>query len=95
VSWYAFQKQRPRQNALFRVLSDDGRLEFEPTIRNMLNLGTTGERLDSLVEALPPAYGNRGLNLPGPALAKIGASGLGFYSFLYRHLYNGPAARIL
>ncbi len=91
VSWYTFQAGRPRQNALFRILSDDGRLGFEPTIRNMLDLGTTGERLDALVAALPPGYGDRGLNLPGPALAPIAASGRGFYSFLYHHMYNGTA----
>jgi hypothetical protein len=89
VSWYFFQKQRPRQNALFRLLSDDGRLEFEPTVRNMLNLGTTGERLDALTASLPQGYGDRALNLPGPELAKIAGTGLGFYSFLYRHMYNG------
>jgi len=89
VSWYTFQKQRPRPNALFRVLSDDGRLDFGPTLRNMLELGTTGARLDALVAALPQGYGNRGLNLPGPALARIAGSGLGFYAFLYRHMYNG------
>ena len=89
VSWYTFQKQRPRPNALFRLLSDDGSLDFEPTVRNMLDLGTTGSRLDALVAALPQGYGGRGLNLPGPALAAIAGSGLGFYGFLYRHMYNG------
>jgi hypothetical protein len=90
VSWYTFQKERPRQNALFRILSDDGRLEFEPTIRNMLDLGSAqNAQLEALVAALPPGYGGRGLNLPGPALAPIAGTGLGFYSFLYRHMYNG------
>jgi hypothetical protein len=89
VSWYSFQKQRPRQNALFRILSDDGRLDFEATLRNMLELGTGGAQLAILTAALPPGYGGRGLNLPGPALAAIGGTGLGFYSFLYRHMYNG------
>jgi hypothetical protein len=71
------------------VLSDDGRLDFEATVRNMLDLGTSGARLETLVAALPPGYGGRGLNLPGPALAPIAGTGLGFYSFLYRHMYNG------
>jgi hypothetical protein len=92
VSWYTFQKQRPRQNALFRILSDDGRLGFEDTVRNMLELGTSGTHLDALVAALPQGYGGRGLNLPGPALARIAGSGLGFYSFLYEHMYNGAGS---
>jgi hypothetical protein len=33
---------------------------------------------------------NRGINLPGPALAPIRNSGLGFYSYLYRYMYDGP-----
>lgn len=90
VSWYAFQLSRPQPNALFRVLSDNGALDFEGTLRNMLDLGTSGARLDALVAALPAAYTNRGINLPGLAIAPIRNSGLGFYSYLYRYMYEGP-----
>lgn len=89
VSWYAFQSSVERPNALFRILSDSGRLGFEGTIRNMLRLGSGGEQLDPLVAALPAQYANRGLNLPGPELAAIRGTGLGFYSFLYRYMYAG------
>lgn len=91
VSWYFFQKLRPQPNALFRVLSDEGRLDFERTVANMLDL-TTGERLDELIAALPRAYANSGLNLPGFALAPIRASCRGFYSYLYGYLYDAPGA---
>ena len=90
VSWYAFQAARPEPNALFRTLSDSGRLGFDATIRNMLQLGSGGDKLDPLIAALPADYVGRGLNLPGPALAPIRNSGLGFYSFLARHIYSGP-----
>jgi hypothetical protein len=89
VSWYTFQAERPTPNPLFRILSDDGRLDFERTLRNMLDLGTTGDRLDELIRALPPTYTNRGLNLPGFALEGIRGSARGFYSFLYRYIYDG------
>src|SRR5688572_3515373 len=36
VSWYSFQSRRAQPNALFRVLSDGGRLGFAATVRNML-----------------------------------------------------------
>lgn len=91
VSWYFFQTRRPQPNALFRILSDDGALDFEHTVANMLDL-TTGKRLDELVAALPRAYGTSGLNLPGFALEPIRASGRGFYSYLYRYLYDAPGA---
>lgn len=89
VSWYSFQRSRPRPNALFQTLSDGGALDFAGTIRNMLNLDRDPALLDRVTRALPAAYINQGLNLPSVALAPIRGSGLGFYSFLYRYLY-GP-----
>lgn len=89
VSWYSFQASRPQPNALFRILSDDGRLDFAATIRNMLELGSGGDRLDALLAALPREYTHRGINLPAQALAPIRQSGIGFYSYLYRYMYDG------
>jgi hypothetical protein len=92
VSWYAFQSRRPKPNALFHILSDGGRLPFAATVRNMLELGSGGALLEPLLAALPSGYGNRGLNLPGFALAPIRDSGAGFYSYLHDYLYGaaGP-----
>jgi len=90
VSWYSFQARRREPNALFRILSEDGRLDFEHTLANMLDLGASGRLLDAVVAALPPRYLNKGLNVPGFALEPIRASGRGFYSHLYWHMYDGP-----
>jgi len=90
VSWYSFQSQRRQSNDLFRILSEGGTLGFGGTLRNMLDLGYAGGKLDELLAALPPSYPGRGLNLPAPMLARIRASHLGFYSFLYRYIYDGP-----
>ncbi|HEY3657516.1 MAG TPA: hypothetical protein VGL34_21280 [Steroidobacteraceae bacterium] len=90
VSWYSFQVRRREPNALFRILSNEGSLDFEHTVANMLDLGAAGKLLDRIVAALPPRYINRGLNVPGYELDAIRASGRGFYSFLYRHIYDGP-----
>lgn len=94
VSWYSFQRKQIKPNAMFRLLSDDGRLGFEETIRNMLDLGAGSIRLDLLMRSLPSAYSNQGLNLPGFALAPIRGTRLGFYTFLYRYLYGGAGAPI-
>jgi hypothetical protein len=88
VSWYNFQSQRPVPNPLFQILSDGGRLGFEATVRNMLELGSGSPLLDAILAALPTSYGNRGLNLPRFALLPIRNSGLGFYSYLYQYLYG-------
>ncbi len=88
VSWYAFQKRRARPNALFRVVSDEGRLDFAATIGNLLDLGDNDTQLQAVMAALPQTYTNQGLNLPGPALGAIRHSGQGFFSFLYQHIYG-------
>jgi hypothetical protein len=92
VSWYAFQSGLPRQNALFQTLSDGGSLGFSGTIGNMLRLGGDDVLLDRVVAALPNSHAGRGLNLPGPKLARISNTGLGFYSFLYRYMYGVDSA---
>jgi hypothetical protein len=89
VSWYSFQRSRPRPNALFQIVSDGGRLDFAGTLRNLLSLGQDDAMLERVIAALPTAYSNQGLNLPGFALEPIRGSGLGFYSYLYRYMY-GP-----
>lgn len=93
VSWYAFQSRRPHPNALFRIASDDGRRGFDGTVRCLLDLGSGAPELDAIVAALPRAYSNRGLNLPGFALAPIRGTGLGFYSYLERYLHGVPDVR--
>jgi hypothetical protein len=88
VSWYNFQSQRPAPNTLFRVLSENGQLQFAGTIRNMLQLGSGSPSLGAVIASMPASYGNSGLNLPKFALAGIKNSGLGFYSFLYQYIYG-------
>jgi hypothetical protein len=90
VLWYASQLRRPEPSVLFRILSEERRLDFEHTVRNMLDLGVTGNLLDAIVAALPHGFSGRGLNLPGAALEPIRGSGLGFFSFLYHHMYDAP-----
>jgi hypothetical protein len=89
VSWFSFQQRRPQPNPLYRVLSDEGRLDFDATIRNMLELGSGGACLDRLIAALPKEYTHRGVNLPGFVLEGIRESRRGFYSWLYRYMYDG------
>ncbi|HKC17225.1 MAG TPA: hypothetical protein VKC11_11020 [Steroidobacteraceae bacterium] len=89
VSWFSFQQQQTNPNFLYRILSDDGRLDFAATLRNMLDLGAGSIRLDLILRALPSSYSNQGLNLPRFALEPIRGTRLGFYSYLYRYLYGG------
>ena len=94
VSWHAFQAGRPQPNAIYRVASDDGRRDFKGTLLTLLDLESDAARLSRLVAELPEAYGNRGINLPGFALAGIRDSGLGFYSYLYRYMFGPDDGRV-
>ena len=95
VSWYSFQAAREQPNALFRLLSEERRLGFKGTVRNMLDLGRTpGASLIAWSTHCRADYGNRGINLPGFALAPIRDSGLGFYSYLYRYMFGDDDASL-
>jgi len=94
LSWFSFQRARPRPNALFRLASDDGRLDFNRTVHRLLDLGRDDELLGRTVAALPDRYGGEGLNLPGFALAGIRGTGLGFYAWLYGYLHAGAGVRV-
>jgi hypothetical protein len=95
LSWYSFQRDKPRANALFQALSDDGRLGLGATIANLLRLSSDDALLDRVLPLMPEAYGGRGINLPRAELARIRGTGAGFYSFLYDHLFRGePRAQV-
>lgn len=89
VSWYWFQAAMATPNALFRRLSDGGRLGFADTVRNLVTLGEQPALLAQVVAELPEQFPNRGINLTRRCLAPLAGSGLGFYSFMYRRMY-GP-----
>ena len=93
VSWYTFQSQMAQPNALFRCVSENRRLDFP---RHDPQPARSRQRLAAansmrLLQLLPAAYGNQGLNLPGFALAPIRGSGKGFYSYLFDYMYGGSS----
>jgi len=95
VSWYAFQSARPQPNPLYQTLSRGRTLDFAGTIRNMLELGRDPALLEAAVRALPDRYVNRGLNLPGPELARIAGSGQGFYSYLFDYMFGTESSPLI
>lgn len=92
VSWFFFQRGQTNPNALFRVCSDNGKLGFAETVRNLVQLHDDDRRIERLIEAFPEHFVDHGLNLTKACIASLGGSGLGFYSFLYDRLYNGALA---
>ena len=91
ASWYSFQAMKPDPNPLFGCASDNGRLGFAGTVRNLLTLGEQPELLSRLRSSLPDRFTGRGINLTKDCLAPLAGSRSGFYSFMYRRMYGDDA----
>lgn len=89
VSWYYFQNSQAEPNILFRICSDERRLGFKDTVKNLVELSTDDSRLAMLEEGLPDTYTNFGLNLTKACVGELRQRKLGFYNFLYERLYAG------
>ncbi|MGZ3297461.1 MAG: sulfotransferase domain-containing protein [Asticcacaulis sp.] len=89
VSWYHFQNGMPQPNPLFVICSDNRRLDFTGTIRNLVMLHADETRVRRLAELFPVEINNRGLNLTKACISSILVSQKGFYSFLYDRHYSG------
>jgi hypothetical protein len=89
VSWFAFQSGMASPNALFRLVSDDCRLDFAGTIRNLVTLAESPQRLAALQQALPHNFRPRGLNLTRSCVDPLRGSGQGFYTFMFERMYSG------
>lgn len=92
VSWYHFQLDMERPNALFQCVSEGSTLDFVGTVTNLLTLHSNAEKVDELAKTLPETYINHNLNLTRNCIAPILGSGHGFYTFLYRRLYAGACS---
>lgn len=88
VSWYSFQTMRPIPNPLFSCTSDDGRLDFTGTVRNLVTLSEQPDRLAKLRSRLPDQFTGHGVNLTRNCLAPLDGSRSGFYSFMYRRMFG-------
>jgi hypothetical protein len=88
-------------DVVYLVASDDGRLGFAETTRNLLSIGTDEALLDRMLADMPTRLnmrgrdtpvqvgdGFRGMNVRAEDLASTRGTGEGLFSFLYRHMYG-------
>lgn len=91
VSWYHHQQSSNRYTPLFCTLSADRTLDFDQTIRNSLDLGVDGEKLDLLIKALPAEFNFQDKHIPNltkDLMQKIRGTGLGLYTFRFNELFG-------
>lgn len=95
VSWFHFQATRPKPNILYRLCSDEGRLGFAATTRQLAALAYDPPLLARVRDGLPEQFQAAGLNLTRSCLDQLEANPTGFYSFLYRRLYAGAPSPLV
>ena len=91
VSWYHHVWPRDAATTLVSWVTENGKLGFEGTTRNALNLGVNNERLDTLIEMLPEQvdYGKRNIpNITKEAILKVRGTGVSYYTFRFNHLFG-------
>lgn len=92
---------------LFEFLAKNGTLSFAETTANFLNLGTSGRKLDEVLEVMPTELGRRakaapvqregfrGMNVTRDDLQKIRGTREGLYAFLFRRMYDEAQGGLL
>jgi hypothetical protein len=93
VSWYYHIWPRDIGKPLFSWLTDNCKEQFEGAIRNALNLGVDGKRLDALIERLPDVVDYRTRHIPNitkNAMRLVRGTGTGYYTFRFNQLFGNP-----
>jgi hypothetical protein len=94
-------------DVLFSELSQGGTRDFASVTHGLLRLGCDSVLLDRLLDRMPVEFdrrdrsgprqvdGFRGMNVRAVDLARIRDTGVGLFTFLFRHLYGGEDATFL
>lgn len=90
-SWYYHHYPNPRRLSLFGSVSENRTLDFAETARNALNLCTSGDKLDLLIDELPDHFDYQKkhvANLTKDVMRTLRGSGLGLFTFRYYQLFG-------
>ena len=72
-------------------MSENGRLGFRGSVRNLLNLGVNDERLDILIEMLPERldYSKRQIpNVTKDTMRRVRGTGVGYYTLRFNQMFG-------
>jgi hypothetical protein len=74
-------------------MSENGRLGFTGSIRNVLNLGVNDDRLDVLIEMLPEHVDYSRTLIPNVSkdlMRRVRGTGVGYYTFRFNQMFGNP-----
>jgi hypothetical protein len=91
VSLYHYVWPKDAKSILASWMSENGRLGFEGSIRNLLDIAINNERLDQLIEMLPEPIDYTKRNVPGvgkETMLKVRDTGLGYYTLRFNQMFG-------
>jgi hypothetical protein len=91
VSLYHYAWVRDPSSILVAWMTENGRLGFTSSIRNVLNLGVNDELLDVLIEMLPEEldYSRRHIpNVTKDTTRRVRGTGVGYYTFRFNQMFG-------
>jgi hypothetical protein len=91
VSLYHYVWPKDAASKFVSWMSENARLGFIGSIRNLLNLGANDERLDVLIELLPEQvdYSRRHIpNVTKDAVRRVRGTGVSYYTFRFKEMFG-------
>ena len=91
VSLYHYVWPRDAASVLVSWMTENGRLDFTGSVRNLLDLGINNERLDLLIEMLPEKIDYHKRNVPNitkDAMLKVRGTGIAYYTFRFNEMFG-------
>jgi hypothetical protein len=91
VSLYHYVLPKDAASVLVSWMSENGRLGFKGSIRNLLNLGINDERLNLLIEMLPERLDHGKRHIPSvtkDAMRIVRGTGIGYYTLRFNQMFG-------
>jgi hypothetical protein len=91
VSLYHYVWPRDAASVLGSWMSENGRLGFKGSTRNLLNLSVNDERLDVLIEMLPERLDYSKRHIPSVTkdeMRRVRGTGVGYYTLRFNQMFG-------
>ena len=91
VSWCHYVWRRDAASIFVRWMSENGRLGFTGSMRNLLNLSVNDEQLDVVIEMLPEHVDYSRTQIPNVTkgeIRRVRGAGVGYYTFRFNQMFG-------
>src|SRR5690349_13525686 len=91
VSLYHYARSKDPNSVLVSWMSDNGKLGFADSVKNLANLGVDNTRLDKLIQMLPEHIDYSKTTIPNvtkETVRDVRNTGIGYYTFRFRQMFG-------